>query len=95
MFSLFEKKKIYFQFHYIDAFDKYKIISDYGLSSVWWQAIIKNKNNGLLSLASLGIDFEQWIFNGNILIQENAFQHAVCILSWPNCVKSAHQSLSQ
>ena len=61
MFSLFEKKKIYFQFHYIDAFDKYKISSDYGLSSVWWQAIIKNKNNGLLSLASLGIDFEQWI----------------------------------
>ena len=73
--------------------DKLAIIgSDNGLLPGQHQAIIWS-NVGILLIGPLGTNFSEFNFNNdsNILIQENAFESAICkimvILSWPQCVK--------
>ena len=71
------------------------IVSDYGLSPGWRQAIIWN-NAGILFIWTLGTNFSQWnlIRNSYIVIQENAFENVVwkmaTILSRTQCVNISY-----
>ena len=64
---------------------------DNGLSPGWRQAIIWT-NVGILSIGTLGTNFNDNYWNSNIFIQENALENIVCnmasILSRLQCVNS-------